>query len=178
MISFQKMGKFMRSYIIAITIAASLLTSCYSSGYTHYSDLSESVNHEKAQIILYYPHSIFWSEKINSGIGNNSCALKSGEFLVKEITPSDYTNITAIKCSGLGRSLLVMKTVAGRKYYIRVHPKDNNTVADIIANYGFSESLATASKQELPLGDFDINIIEKQDAEKELASLKLCKECK
>ena len=170
----------MRSYIITVAMAIILLTACSSSRNVHYLDLPNPANQGKAQIVLYYPHSIFWSgEVINLGVdGNKLCALKTGEFLVKDINPDDSTNITATQCSGLGRSLMVMKAGSGKKYYIRIHPKDNNTVADIIANYGLASSPVDAPKQAAPLGDFDINIIEEQDAIKELVSLRLCEKCK
>ncbi len=69
-----------------------------------------------------------------------TCKLKSGSYLVKEIAPGKQS-IAVLFCGMPGVSHLYMKAVAGETYYIRITPYDSSFTG-IISGYP-SENIPT-----------------------------------
>ena len=188
----------MRLHIAAIALAILLLGGCSSKEDADYFSLSDSAHHPPAgmaQLVFYYPYSIFWlgvTANIEVG-GYEVCGLKPGTFAIRNLAPNPETAINVSLCSTNGTAHLDIKTTANSKYYIRIVPNDQ-TVTGVYARHNLSgvkslwDTSATTTPSAItppPSGNkkpsansvFWVDIIREPAALEEMQDLKICPDC-
>jgi hypothetical protein len=125
--------------------------------------------HGMAQLVFYYPQSFFWSGRtayLALGDKLGKCTVKPGTFLIRDIKPDTTTTITATLCGEPASSQLILKTVPGMQYFIRISPNDNSLTGRL-GHMG----MAKTKEQLVYGGPFRLDIMGEAQAHEELQKL-------